>query len=677
VYTFTPTTLTTLFVKTTTAQTSFQKVGNTLYMVDGVDTNKWDGTINFASYSQVFDNAVWAPTAGVTVTANATTDPLGGNTADEINFASKGTNSVDGITQNVTIPSGTIVGQTFTFSLWLKSTSGSPTVEVIINPNPYYDETGGSITATLSTSWQRFSVTMTVLAGVADNTIQLQIRAPYATSGSAYSVYAWGAQLEYGASPTTYQSTTSAYPVSGIGISAPVTAPTLSFGSGPLSPTVGYQYGYTYRNGRTGGVGVGTTSTLSPLSASTLAQTSKDITVAGADSSDPQVNEVDIYRNDDGGVFWYYLATVANVVGGGGWTYTDSTADIGLNNDIVAPMAHSNDPIPTGASLLVYHMGRLWTAAANQVYFAGGPDITNGNGNEAWPPANVFTFPGKVTAFASTTAGLLAFTSDDIFIIYGTSLATFYDATYQKLMGVQSQNCVAQDGDSLFIYTSTSQLYLFDAGTLSEPGFAIGDQLLAHFNPATSYLALYKNGSDAGLFISDGSTNMYKYRLDQSSWSTVAQVVGGAGAISTVETSTAVYTLLTGRTAGSGYILGRSVSTWQDSGSSYACNGIIGTLVLAPPGETTKLDSVLIERMPTGSDAVVSVLLNEISGAATALPNPIPDPPLLVASTTIIARRHWLKAAAVPLPQFIRHLQVTVAFPTENAKNELLSLCLG
>jgi hypothetical protein len=83
---------------------------------------------------------------------------------------------------------------------------------------------------------------------------------------------------------------------------------------------------------------------------------------------------------------------------------------------------------------------------------------------------------------------------------------------------------------------------------------------------------------------------------------------------------------------------------------------------------------VLTEVSPVGTYPTIAVLLNEVSGSFTTLPNPVADPPLLVASTTVLMKRHDLKAAQTPLPQDIRHMQVKVSWIAENFKNEFLGL---
>src|SRR5205807_9634979 len=131
------------------------------------------------------------------------------------------------------------------------------------------------------------------------------------------------------------------------------------------------------------------------------------------------------YRTLAGASSYYSLAEVANP-GAGSWTYTDSTADSGLNTALVAPLAHANDPAPTGINNLVFHLGRMWGNVGNKVYFAAGPDCLNGIPEEAWPPANVFVFPGNVNTMVSTDGGLLVFTADNAYVIRGVDTQSFY-----------------------------------------------------------------------------------------------------------------------------------------------------------------------------------------------------------------------------------------------------------
>lgn len=456
--------------------------------------------------------------------------------------------------------------------------------------------------------------------------------------------------------------------VSQWGIDTPVTAPTLSFSAGSRTILSGCQYGYVYRNSTTGHV-----STMSPASAGTGPQTSKNVTVQGASSTDAQVDKVDIYRTEDGGSTYFFLAEVVN---GGTWSFTDSLPDTSLNTDIEAPVDHANDPPPSGVSVSTFHMGRFWVASGSTLNFAGGPDTTNGVPEEAFPPANNFQLPDKITAMASMSMGLLVFTVDDAYVVLGNDTASFYIKPWQKNFGVPSQNALVQDGDLLFIYTNKGQMFQIDSTNgLQEIGFPIQAQLGA-FTPANVYVALHRSGADEGIFVSDGSTNVWRFSIAMGCWSTVAQPVGGVKCLSSIEVTTGNYRLMMGRPTASGFILSRDTTSFVDDGSAYAANVVIGSLIVAPPRQTAKVESILLEAMPVGTYPTVSVLLDEISGAFTALPNPVPDPPMLAASSTVLMKRHDLKAAKKPLPQNIRHLQIQIAFATEAAQNEVLGIAV-
>jgi hypothetical protein len=226
------------------------------------------------------------------------------------------------------------------------------------------------------------------------------------------------------------------------------------------------------------------------------------------------------------------------------------------------------------------------------------------------------------------------------------------------------------------MYTSNRQLFSI-SDTLQEVGFPVGDHLASDFDPTATYLALHRNGTDQGLWMSNGTTKMRRFSLATQSWDTEHQVVNGAGAIASIEATNSVWKLFTGRTAGSGYILARDTTTYQDDGSSYSAFAVVGTMVLAPPGQLAKIEYILTEVMPVGTYPTISVLLNEISGTFVPLPNPVSDPPRLTTSTSLTMKRHHLKSAATPLAEQLRLLQVKITFATENARSELLGLGVG
>jgi hypothetical protein len=137
---------------------------------------------NLVLRSEEFDNlTVWPGSAGVTRLANQGIAPNGTNTMDLITFPISG----NSISQSVTVINGT----TYTFSVWLASQSGTQTVEIgNINSGIYQS-------VTVTTTPQRFEVTQ-----VASSTN----RFPAIRATAAYSIFAWGAQLEAGSNATSY-----------------------------------------------------------------------------------------------------------------------------------------------------------------------------------------------------------------------------------------------------------------------------------------------------------------------------------------------------------------------------------------------------------------------------------------------------------------------------------------
>lgn len=388
------------------------------------------------------------------------------------------------------------------------------------------------------------------------------------------------------------------------GISAPIVTPGLSYAAGSLSPTSGYTYVYCYINTVTGHISSG-----SPVSANTGPQTSKNITVSYSASSDPQVSAIWIFRTVDGGGLYYFLASVANTNG----SYTDSTSDSGLNKNLIADVSAVNAPPPTGIAHTAFYAGRPWALVGNVLYAGAGPDATIGVGVECWPGANNWVLPGSGTCLRATSVGLAVFTADDLYILTGNDLSSFTLLPWEMNFGVSGENSVTQDGDLLFVFTSRSMLYSIQYGaSLSEIGFNIRDKL-GSMNSSNVYIALHRSGQDEGLFVSDGAYNVWRYGMDFGSWSPPANPLMGVRAISSIETSLGVWTLLLGTGVGSKYIYGRnpSATSFQDDGTAYPCFATIGNLIVAPPGQIATPEKVLVQVTGSGAFQTQSICLQD------------------------------------------------------------------
>ena len=203
-------------------------------------------------------------------------------------------------------------------------------------------------------------------------------------------------------------------------------------------------------------------------------------------------------------------------------------------------------------------------------------------------------------------------------------------------------------------------------------GLAVAGTLAATFDPTSSYVAGHRSGQDQGVFISDGSTKVMRYNLNSNSWDPIATPVGGIGPVASIETTLGTRTLVS--TSG-GYIVARSLTTFADSGSSYAAYATIGSLVLSEPGEKpSTIKSILLTSAAVGTAIAVSVLPNEISGSFTSIPLSRSDPWQLIASSTINMKCYdWLGVQSA-LANCIKHVQIKITMPTEAAKNEIFSM---
>jgi hypothetical protein len=222
------------------------------YITTGTSQNlKWDGTLNWVPLSGPVGNpnvggAVkgWAQTlsgvtTGINVTLNSVANPVDAKvTASTLTFPTTAGGQYaelaqqvrDGGTNGGTSSLFAVSGATATFSIYLKAQSGTPTFQVLI-----YEATGntviGTTNATLNSStWTRATVTVT-LGTYTNPQIRVAVRQP--ASSTSATIFAYGAQLEYGSSANAYQDTgSSGYPapLSNWGIAAPPSAPVISTG---------------------------------------------------------------------------------------------------------------------------------------------------------------------------------------------------------------------------------------------------------------------------------------------------------------------------------------------------------------------------------------------------------------------------------------------------------------
>ena len=690
VYSVTPTAYTSVFAKSMGAgQTNFLGVGNTLYMGNGVDLTAWapaiqSGTRNWgivapspsgasSAYCGTGSGASWTnPThiQGSPDSSYATYSlPVPAHTNSFIygqpisctnyGFAVTSGATIVGVTVNV-------VGHSNTGS---SSTGYSLRAQLVYNGSPVGNYIDGSVAGGGDT---------TTVFGGSSNTWGATLTTGY-VNNSTFGVILYAKGLNTSGSPVTQTYSLDACQIVVTISGAPTATPT---GSGSLSTTNGgWQYVYAYGNTASGHI-----SNPTLPSTSTGNFTSKSyVGLPVVASTDTQVNTIHVYRTKDGGSVYYELPT--SPYPNTSTTIQDSNPDASLQNSIVWPQIPwlGNSTPEAGLTKMAYHMGRVWGAVGNYVYYSAGPDATIGNGAEAFPPANYFLFPSQVSRLIPYSSGLLVFTIDDIYVIYGTSLATFYAMPFQQGVGVLSYNALDVQGTTIFALTSDGQGLSISSSGINEIGFPIGNLLETNLNPSLAYVASLISGTkEKAVFYSDGSTGWYRCNWNQSpeggpAWSPQA-VLGTGGiacqALTAVEVSPGVHYLMFGVTAaGRTYACYRDWNNCADLGTPFEAYCTFGSFILANPGNAAEVDSIVLELQNRGSVPTVGILTDEIGGTFEILTNYENDPPELTPSTTVMSNRWYLAQGGNAAR--MRHLQLKVDFGNVDiTRNELLTTSL-
>lgn len=653
---------TSLITKTQATQSTFKGIGPYLYMGNTYFNKKWDGTT-------VTQWGISPSTLNTNLLAGAGANSAGGtawtnpnNISSITNYATVALNNssssaLQATTFSFNVGTATITGIGVAVDAFVSSGSATLTVQLLKNGNAVGSTQSITIT---NTSIQNFGFGFSIFPP----SVALDI-----------STYLWNSNWTYNdINQTTFgfiiTATSSGTPTvsvrNGVTFVFQAVAPTVALVGGSLTAVTGFQYVTCYGNSNSGDVS-------SPSDVSALVKPAgQGVHVTLTASTDAQVNQIRVFRTTDGGPLNQLFELPTSPYSNANVIVTDNATD-GQLQLVQAPQALVNNPPPLGLTNMEWYAGRLWGSVGNLLYFSTGPDATIGNPQECWAPGYVFVLPTAIVKLVAIPSGMLVWTLDAVHIVQGTSTPSFTVNYFLQDIGARTYNAIDTDGSMIYAFTSDRHLLTINASGTGEPGYNVGD-ILDTLDPTLVYLSCHRSGSlDQKLFISDGSTNLYSYDMSFQAWNPKAQPTGGVNAIGSIEITPGVYKFLLGATTGGQVVLQRDLATFQDNGSNYSCTAVLGSFQLADPGMLAALEAIAIEYANVGSDPTVGILAGEISGTFTTVANPVNEPPEFATPNQSFNAKRW-DIRQAPINQNMRHFQLQIQFPAENAKNEIFGI---
>jgi len=447
---------------------------------------------------------------------------------------------------------------------------------------------------------------------------------------------------------------------------------------GPFAPagTGPVQYGYAFKNSITGDI-----SNMSPKADPITVIQGDQVTIQGNGSTQSGVDTIVLYRTTQGGSTFLLLAEFANPSPGAQWTYIDSTPDSGLNATIQAQVGGEGTPLPTGATCLGYHLGRIFAAVGNVVYVSSGPDAiaSTSSGNAGFD--TTFTAQSKIIRFWTCSLGMVVFTVRDAYIILGSATANdpLYMVTFIEQIPLLHYDAFTVNKTTPMLMQGNGMVIALDPSAgIVEIGFPIADRFEQEFDPSTAFCTFHSQSSkESALYVANSFG--YWYRMNQnnapeqgSAWSTRANIAG-MGCVQSVEITPGIFRLLW-TSVNPGPIMMRDVNAKTDNGVAFPVSTVFGNIVVAQPGQLAAISFITLESVRVGTRAGLALLLGEISGQFDELKRTRQDPPNLPPSTTLFSDRYHF--AQNQKTAWCRHFQMEISWPPEDAFNELLTFTI-
>lgn len=294
-------------------------------------------------------------------------------------------------------------------------------------------------------------------------------------------------------------------------------AVSVAAGAGTMTATAGYVYVFCFGNSATGHI-----SSPTLPSASTGVFTLKaNVSVTLTASTDPQVNQIRLFRTTDGGGGTYFELPNSPFPNSSG-AVLDNAPDSALQVGSIAPTPTFNDP-PTPSFAPNYFSGRIWMFNNNKVYFSGLEEINQGVPEESFPSGqggNFWSFDEPVQglglAGGVNNQVIGEFCGGRVYAISGNTLDTFRRILVSQRRGARNRMCVSNMGGMCAWLDSANQVWATDGNTLQELSIPIRPDLVG-INQANCSMTFHTSGRFHWLVLSTG-TKLFVYDIDQEQW---------------------------------------------------------------------------------------------------------------------------------------------------------------
>lgn len=445
------------------------------------------------------------------------------------------------------------------------------------------------------------------------------------------------------------------------GIATPAAVVTTSLiTSGSLTSTIGYLYVACFKNSTTGHV-----SSPSPVLAARVSATSQNINVSGNTSTDPQVDQVALFRTTDGGSI--YFEHPSSPVAYATWVasgLTDSSADTALTS-VQAPLHGFNNPPPRGKSC-VWYAGRIWTTSSDRVNFSGFEEINIGVKEEAWPEFNFYPMGAETTGLGVTENALMMFTANDVFRLTGDSLDTFRRETAFRNAGTYQHPTITGNGKIVAWLDAKNVIRITDGYSMEEISIPIRPDIKSIVQ-ASAQMAFYDNGIYQWLVLMDGGAGKLRvYDLDTGQWM-VPWDISNITAIHQGDTAQGTVKLFLGR---AGKPLALNATAYADETvaySAYLTTNAFSLLPEAPPSAMANFERIVVER-DAHAISSIGLLVDEDPGTGspsfTSLNGPI-APTNQTQGTNLVEDGYW---SLDNIPSVSRYASAKISW-TASAQN--------